>query len=247
VNVRVALTLPSFVDDPAIPIAIARAADDAGLDGVFVYDHVWRGDPPSRRPAIECVALLGAVAAATTRVAVGTLVARATLRPAATLAHAFATVQRISRGRCIAGIGSGDSQSRAENEALGLSFGTMTDRIDALHAAVRATRHAAVPVWVGGRVAQIREIVAIADGWNDWGSDPGRFAREAALVREVAPAATLTWGGLARPCEEGAGPLADRLWPYAERGASWLIVGPVDASNVANVEVLAAVRSLVAQ
>ena len=48
---------------------------------MFVYDHLWRGDPPNRRPALECFALLGAVAAETTRIGVGTLVARATLRP----------------------------------------------------------------------------------------------------------------------------------------------------------------------
>ncbi len=240
---KLGVTLPSFVGDPEVPLAIARAADAAGLDGVFVYDHMWRGDPPNRRPAIECFALLGAVAAETTRCAVGTLVARATLRPAATLANAFVTAHRISRGRLIAGIGSGDSHSRAENEAFGLPFGTMADRVDALHAAVRAARHRGFPVWVGGHAAQVREVVAIADGWNDWGSEPARFEKEVALVHEVAPEATITWGGLARPSEEGARPLADRLRPYAEVGASWIIVGPVDASNVANVAVLAEVRA----
>ena len=65
VSVRVGLTLPSFVEDPEIPIAVARAAEAAGLDAVFVFDHLWRGDPPNRRPALECFALLGAVAAET--------------------------------------------------------------------------------------------------------------------------------------------------------------------------------------
>ena len=68
VSVRVGLTLPSFVEDPEIPIAVARAAEAAGLDAVFVFDHLWRGDPPKRRPALECFALLGAVAAETTRI-----------------------------------------------------------------------------------------------------------------------------------------------------------------------------------
>src|SRR3954467_6637254 len=95
-SVRVGLTLPSFVEDPEIPIAVARAAEAAGLDGVFVYDHLWRGDPPNRRPALECFALLGAVAAETHTIRVGTLVARATLRPAATLANSFATAGRIA-------------------------------------------------------------------------------------------------------------------------------------------------------
>ena len=140
-SVHVGLTLPSFVEDPEIPIRVARAAEDAGLDAVFVFDHLWRGDPPDRRPALECFALLGAVAAETTRIRVGTLVARATLRPAATLANAFLTAQRVSNGRLIAAIGSGDSHSRAENEAFGLEFGTMEDRIHALHEAVRIRYH----------------------------------------------------------------------------------------------------------
>ena len=96
--VRVGLTLPSFVEDPDIPIAVAHAAEEAGLDAVFVFDHLWRGDPPNRRPALECFSLLGAVAAETTRIQVGTLVARATLRPSATLANCLRTAQRVSDG-----------------------------------------------------------------------------------------------------------------------------------------------------
>src|ERR1700759_3631525 len=148
--VNIGLALPSFVEDAEIPITVARAAEAAGLDGVFVYDHLWRGDPPNRRPALECFALLGAVAAETERVQIGTLVARASLRPAATLANSFDTAQRVSSGRLIAGIGAGDSQSRPENEAFGLRFGTLVDRVSALHDAVRATAGHGFPVWVGG-------------------------------------------------------------------------------------------------
>ena len=242
-TIRVGVTLPSFVDDPEIPIAVAQAAEEAGLDAVFVYDHLWRGDPPNRRPALECFALLGAVAAETRRIRVGTLVARATLRPPATLANGFATAHRIAgEDRLIAVIGAGDSQSRAENEAFGLGFGSLVDRVNALHDAVRAAAGNDFPVWVGGRAMQVREIVAIADGWNSWGSEPEKFAQESASVLEVAPDATLTWGGLARPREEGAGTLAERLAPYAAAGASWIIVGPVDSSDPGNAPVLGEVR-----
>ena len=242
-TVRIGQTLPSFVDDPEIPISVARAAEAAELDGVFVYDHLWRGDPPNRRPALECFALLGAVAAETQRVHVGTLVARATLRPPATLANSLATAQRVSGGRLIAAIGAGDSQSRAEGEAFGLAFGSMVDRVNALHDAVRAAAEGDFPVWVGGRAAQVREIVAIADGWNSWDSQPERFAEQGAVVREISPHATLTWGGLARPCEEGAAALTDRLRPYVDAGAAWIILGPVDASDPANAAVLGEVRA----
>jgi alkanesulfonate monooxygenase SsuD/methylene tetrahydromethanopterin reductase-like flavin-dependent oxidoreductase (luciferase family) len=243
VTVRIGLTLPSFVEDPEIPIAVAHAAEAAALDGVFVYDHMWRGDPPNRRPALECFALLGAIAAETERMNVGTLVARATLRPPATLANGFATADRVSGGRVIAAIGAGDSESRAENEAFGLEFGSMVDRVSALHDAVRAAAGKGFPVWVGGRAAQVRQIVAIADGWNSWGADPERFATEASLVRDVSPDAALTWSGLARPLEEGAAALAERLQPYVDAGASWLIVGPVDSSNADNAAVIGDVRA----
>jgi alkanesulfonate monooxygenase SsuD/methylene tetrahydromethanopterin reductase-like flavin-dependent oxidoreductase (luciferase family) len=243
-TVRVGLTLPSFVEDPEIPIAVAHAAEAAELDGVFVYDHLWRGDPPNRRPALECFALLGAVAAETARVHVGTLVARATLRPPATLANAFATAHRVSDGRLIAAIGSGDSQSRAENEAFGLDFGSMVDRVNALHDAVRASSGLGFPVWVGGLAAQVRETVAVADGWNSWDIGVDRFTEQCALVREVAPDAALTWGGLARPHEEGARALAGRVRPYVDAGATWIVVAPVDASDPSNAQVVAEVRSL---
>jgi len=239
----VGLTLPSFVDDPEIPIRVARSADEAGLDAVFVFDHLWRGERPNERPALECFTLLGAIAAETQRIAVGTLVARASLRPAATLANAFVTAQRVSGGRLIAGVGAGDSVSRPENEAYGLDFGTMADRISALHDAVRASSGNGFPEWVGGRAAQVREIVAVADGWNSWGAEPDAFATEVALVREVAPRATITWGGLARPTKEGAVSLADRLRPYLDVGAEMLIIGPVDSSNAANAEAVADARA----
>jgi alkanesulfonate monooxygenase SsuD/methylene tetrahydromethanopterin reductase-like flavin-dependent oxidoreductase (luciferase family) len=264
VSARVGLTLPSFVDDPEIPIRVAKAAEAAGLDGVFVFDHLWRGDPPNRRPALECFALLGAVAAETTRIRVGTLVARATLRPPATLANCFTAVQRVSGGRLIAAIGSGDSHSRAENEAFGLEFGTMEDRVMALHDAVRAARHRDYPVWVGGRAAQVREVVALADGWNGWGGTPDQLSAEIQLVREIAPQATITWGGLILTGDDDAaarakaqprtlpddvlvgGParLAGQLANFVDRGAEWIILGPIDASSVHNAAHLGEVREL---
>jgi alkanesulfonate monooxygenase SsuD/methylene tetrahydromethanopterin reductase-like flavin-dependent oxidoreductase (luciferase family) len=256
--VKLGLALPSFVDDPEIPIAVARRADAAGLDGVFVYDHLWRDRPPPRRGALECVTLLGAVAAETTRIHIGTLVARATLRPPAVLAAAFDTAQRISRGRVIAAIGSGDSESRAENEAFGLPFGHIDTRVQALIGAVEATRGRGYPVWVGGNTRYVREVVALADGWNTWGCSPERFLERSEFVRAVAPKAAMTWGGLALLGRDDAhaaakaerrelpdnvvagGPerVAARLRAYAALGAEWVILGPLDASDPENAAIL---------
>jgi alkanesulfonate monooxygenase SsuD/methylene tetrahydromethanopterin reductase-like flavin-dependent oxidoreductase (luciferase family) len=263
VPLQLGLALPSFVDDPSIPIAVAKRADEVGIDGVFVYDHLWRDVPPPRRGALECFTLLGAVAAETERVRVGALVARATLRPPAVLAHGFDTVQRVSGGRLVAGIGAGDSQTRDENEAFGLPFGTLVTRVEALLAAVDASRGRGYPVWVAGHIAAVREIVARADAWNTWGGTPERFAADAALVREVAPHAMTTWGGLAllgRDDDNAAekqrgrslsadvvagGPerVARRLRAFAAHGAEWAIVAPIDASDPANAEHLAEVAA----
>jgi alkanesulfonate monooxygenase SsuD/methylene tetrahydromethanopterin reductase-like flavin-dependent oxidoreductase (luciferase family) len=243
---KIGVTLPSFAEDPEPAIEVARAAEAAGVDGVFVYDHIFRDGPSGRRPALECFALLGAIAAETSTIAIGTLVARATLRPPAVLAHSFATVQRVSGGRVIAGIGAGDRLSRAENESYGLEFGTRPDRVEALHDAARALRDGGYPVWIGGKVAQVRELVALADGWNRWGGSVDEFAREERLVREVAPDAVVSWGGLVsyrtdvdRPDVIAGKPehVAERLRRYVDAGAAWVVVGPIDASNPENASV----------
>ena len=196
-SVRVGLTLPSFVEDPEIPIAVARAAEAAGLDAVFVFDHLWRGDPPNRRPALECFALLGAVAAETdahpgrharrARDAAPAGDARQLLPDRAARERRSADRRRSARATRRAGPRtrrSGSSSAR---------WSTASPRCTT-RCAPRAGGD--YPVWVGGRAAQVREIVAIADGWNGWGGTPERFAADAELVREVAPDATLTWGGL---------------------------------------------------
>lgn len=253
-TVRVGVTLPSFRDDPDTAIAVARAADKVGLDGVFLFDHIFRSGRTGDRPALELGAMLGAVAAETARVTIGSLVARATLRPPVVLAHVFASARRIAGERVIAGIGAGDSESREENESFGLSFGTLDERLAALEAAVLAVRAEGVPVWVGGAHRRLVPIVALADGWNRWGVDAQRFGTEAARVRAMAPDAVLTWGGLvvlstddatarAKADRLGASPgtivggpatVAASLAPYVDAGASWLVLGPVDSSDPHN-------------
>jgi alkanesulfonate monooxygenase SsuD/methylene tetrahydromethanopterin reductase-like flavin-dependent oxidoreductase (luciferase family) len=162
------------------------------------------------------------------------------LRPPAVLAHSFATVQRVSGGRVIAGVGAGDSLSREENESFGLDFGTLPDRIGALHESVRALQGGGYPVWIGGRVAQVRELVALVDGWNRWGGSVEEFEREERLVRELAPDAVVSWGGLVsfrtdvdRPDVLSGPPeqVAAQARRYADAGAAWVVLGPLDASN----------------
>jgi alkanesulfonate monooxygenase SsuD/methylene tetrahydromethanopterin reductase-like flavin-dependent oxidoreductase (luciferase family) len=140
----------------------------------------------------------------------------------------------------------------------------MVDRVNALHDSVRAAEGGDYPVWVGGHAPQVREIVPLADGWNRWGGTADRFAREVELVHEVAPAATITWGGLVltgaddavaetkaetRPVAEdtligGPARIAEQLDAFVERGAEWVVLGPVDPRNPDNAAALGEVRRL---
>lgn len=264
---RIGLTLPSFRDDPEIPLAVAVAAEQSGLDAVFAFDHLFRiGLDGQRRPALECTVLLGAVAVATSRIGLASLVARATLRPPATLAAAFDTLHRISSGRVIAAIGAGDAQSRVENESFGLDFGTEPERLEQLAASVRATAGRGYPVWVGGRAAKVGSVSAEhADGWNRWGGSADRLGSDAGAVRELVaqrgrdPARfTVSWGGLVvvggsdaeaeskrdrlqpGPDVLVGGPevVADAFRAYGDAGADWVIAGPVDSSDPENAAVL---------
>jgi alkanesulfonate monooxygenase SsuD/methylene tetrahydromethanopterin reductase-like flavin-dependent oxidoreductase (luciferase family) len=260
--VKLGLSLPNFRDDPEPMLAVARAAEAAGLDGVFGFDHLFRRSPAGKlRPALEGLTMLGAVAAETSRIALGPLVARATLRPAATLATALETLHRVSRGRLVATIGSGDEESREENESFGLGFGDVDDRLRALAAAVDRSRGHGFPVWVGGTIGAIRDLAARrADGWNRWGGSVERFAQQTAHVREVAGTRpfTVSWGGLIVLGESesaadkkrtqltpGPGVLvggpervAEALQAYGDAGAEWVIVGPIDSSAPDNAALL---------
>jgi alkanesulfonate monooxygenase SsuD/methylene tetrahydromethanopterin reductase-like flavin-dependent oxidoreductase (luciferase family) len=260
--VKLGLTLPSFITNPADAVAVAVAAEAAGVDGVFVYDHLFRAASDGRhRPALECVSLLGAVSVATERIVVGTLVARASLRPSASLVAALDTVARLAPGRVVAGLGAGDSRSHAENTTFGLPFGTMGDRVERLEVTVTAARDRGFPVWVGGTSAAVRDVSArAADGWNQWGGTAGRFQSRTETVRAVAPRQPFfcSWGGLVVLAGDDSaadtkgqrlgvdrdvisgGPdrVAAALEPYVSGGADWLILGPVDSSDPANAAVI---------
>jgi alkanesulfonate monooxygenase SsuD/methylene tetrahydromethanopterin reductase-like flavin-dependent oxidoreductase (luciferase family) len=263
VPVKVGITLPSFRDEVGPSLEIAAVAEASGLDGVFAYDHLFRRDAAGyRRPALELFALMGAVAGATTRIAVGSLVARATLRPYATLANGFDSLARIlGPDRLLVGIGAGDGESREENEAFGLDYGTVAERVAALRDAVDEVRDRGYPVWVGGSDPAVREVAAAhADGWNRWGGGLERFREQGANLQMAAARRpfTLTWGGLvvldadddaaaAKAQRLGAGDhvlvggpelIAAALRAYVEAGAEWLMIGPVDSSDPANARIL---------
>ena len=225
------------------------------------------GSDGLQRPALECFALLAAVARHTRRVAIGSLVVRTSLRPAAVVVAAVRTLEQQAPGRLIIGLGAGDHESRPEHEQFGIPFPPLVRRIELLRA-TRDTLAAGapdVPVWIGGRHHLVRSSVdRSCAAWNLWGARVIDFASEGRDVRSRAPGAELTWGGLvvlgstdeiARAHAEtlGAPPaaitgapatVARELQPYVDAGATTVVLGPVDSSNLANVALAAEVRAL---
>ena len=128
-------------------IAQAREAESAGFDSVFVMDHFYQlpmlGSPD--QPMLEAYTALGALATATERVQLGTLVTGNTYRNPTLLAKVITTLDVVSAGRAILGIGTGWFE--LEHDELGYEFGTFTDRFNRLGEALQII----LPMLKGGR------------------------------------------------------------------------------------------------
>lgn len=99
----------------------ARLAEEAGLDGIWVYDHL-AGSVHRAPHVLECWTVLTAVAATVPRLAVGSLVLNVANRPAGTLGVMAATLQQVSGGRLLLGVGAGggpDTPYATEQRAFG--------------------------------------------------------------------------------------------------------------------------------
>lgn len=230
---KVGITLPQFREDAEAAIEAAVLAEGAGLDGVFVFDHLWPIGRPDR-PALHGPTLLGALAAETSKMAVGTLVARVGLVPDALLVHQLATVQRIAGSRLIAGLGIGDRLSRPENDAYRVPLRPASERRAAMAGVCRQLRALGVTVWVGGKAPATRAIGRTEAGVvNLWQACPEEVAGEVALgVGEV------TWGGQVDLSQESGTDLAAFLSSLAGAGATWAVLAPVGTPWPAAVEAI---------
>jgi alkanesulfonate monooxygenase SsuD/methylene tetrahydromethanopterin reductase-like flavin-dependent oxidoreductase (luciferase family) len=210
--VRVGVTLPTFRDDAAA-IAAAQRAEELGLDGVFVFDHLWPMGAPAR-PALSAFPVLGAVAASTDRVCFGPLVARIGLVPDEILVAELLSLQFMAPGRLIAGLGTGDSKSAAENLAFGIPFDPPDERRVALRECARRMLDAGVPVWVGGGSPSTDELaVELGCAVNLW---EGQLGAVAGMV----PRCEVTWGG---PVAGEVPEIAQWLEEVAGAGATWAV------------------------
>jgi F420-dependent oxidoreductase-like protein len=143
VTIKLGLQIPNFSYGTGVaelfPTVIAQAqeAEAAGYDSVFVMDHFYQlpglGSPD--QPMLEAYTALGGLATATERVQLGTLVTGNTYRNPTLLAKAITTLDVISQGRSILGIGTGWFE--LEHQQLGYDFGTFTDRFNKLDEALQ--------------------------------------------------------------------------------------------------------------
>jgi alkanesulfonate monooxygenase SsuD/methylene tetrahydromethanopterin reductase-like flavin-dependent oxidoreductase (luciferase family) len=223
-QVMVGVSLPQFTDDPHKLTDGVRRAEAAGLDSIWVFDHLWPFGGPHERPIFECWTALAWVAAITNSIRIGSLVTRSSLRHPALLAKMAATVGEIAPGRMTVGIGSGDELTKAENQAFGIPYYPGEERLDQLVSTIKVLRRylndatvshhdafAAIDglpasprsqppptIWVGGRSEQLLEVAGTeADGWNGWGGTPEVFAADSQLVLDYAKdrPMELSWGG----------------------------------------------------
>ena len=142
-TIKLGLQIPNFSYGTGVPelfpsvIAQAQEAEAAGFDTVLVMDHFYQlpeiGGPSE--PMLEAYTALGALATATEHIQLGTLVTGNTYRNPALLAKTVTTLDVVSGGRAILGIGAGWFE--LEHNQLGFEFGTFTDRFNRLEEAMQ--------------------------------------------------------------------------------------------------------------
>lgn len=168
-TIQLGLQIPNFsygtpVADlfPTV-IAQAREAQQSGFDSVFVMDHFYQlpmlGSPD--QPMLEAYTALGALATATEDVLLGTLVTGNTYRNPTLLAKIITTLDVISGGRAVLGIGTGWFE--LEHEQLGFEFGTFTERFAKLDEALQIL----LPMIVGEKVSVAGKYYRTVDAFAE--------------------------------------------------------------------------------
>ena len=124
---------------------VTMAAEDSGLDTVWVPDHLLQADPHSTAGSAmpEAYTTLGFLAGRTSRIGLGTMVSAVTFRPPALLIKAVTTLDVVSGGRARFGIGAGHHGGEAR--AMGLPFPPAAERFERLEETIRL----AFQMWAG--------------------------------------------------------------------------------------------------
>ncbi|WP_394619247.1 LLM class flavin-dependent oxidoreductase [Lentzea sp. JNUCC 0626] len=245
---RYAIYVPSFgesLGDPSVLVSLGVAAEEAGWDGFFLWDHVVVPDEPL---VADVWVTLGAVAARTTSIRMGPMVTSLGRRRPWKVALEASTLQRLSGGRLVLGVGAGVPQDFEP-------FGERTSRARALSEGVELVRallsgaeveHRGevfevsgvrfapvdVPIWVGGNWPRETPFRAAE---HASGVVPATFGPEGLAVLSPADAARLKadfvssggpaegdvtiWGGADLPAEVAEYEAAGVTWMLTDGGA----------------------------
>ena len=207
------LAVPCFADDPADLVQLGIGAERAGLDGYFLWDHLVHSDSGEGPPIVDPWQVLAVVAARTSRIKLGTMITPVARRRPWKLAKEVTTLDLLSGGRVILGVGLGDPahaefglfgepvdrRVRAEllDEGLDVLAGLWTGQpfsYEGKHFTVGPVRFSPspvqrprVPIWVGG-VLPSGGLLARAARWDGFVPiHPGRPG-DRATVGEIAAA-----------------------------------------------------------
>ena len=188
---------------------VARRAEEVG------YDSLWAGDHVSfENPILDVTVALATFAAVTSRITIGAGIVVLPLRPPALVAKEFASLDYVSGGRVVLGVGVG-GESPQDFEAVGVPIHERGERADEAMLALRElfahspasfegrfTRFAGVsieprparpggpPLWVGGRSpAALRRAGRLGDGWLPVWISPERYAAGWSEIRRHAESA----------------------------------------------------------
>lgn len=219
----------------------ALAAEDAGFDGVWTWDHLRDPDGGADSSVPEAWTALAGLAEATSRIALGPLVLNVGLRPPGLLANMAATLQQVSGGRLLLGLGAGGSRATpyvVEQEAIGLPVEPDAVRAARVAEACQVLRrlwagdyadftgehyrlrrpqgflraNPAPPIVVGGFGPR---MAGIAGRWAEGFNTPARHPQLAELIRAAREAHR----------ESGRDPAAFLVTVFAGLADAWLSAG----------------------
>ncbi|MEU6830125.1 LLM class F420-dependent oxidoreductase [Nocardia beijingensis] len=168
-TIRLGYQMPNFSYGKSVRelfptvIAQAREAEAAGFDTAFVMDHFYQlpGIGTPDEPMLEAYTALGGLATATQRIQLSALVTGNTYRNPAMLAKTVTTLDVVSGGRAVLGIGAGWFE--LEHRSLGYEFGTFTDRFERLDEAL----HIIQPMLRGERPTFEGKWYRVEDAMNE--------------------------------------------------------------------------------
>jgi probable F420-dependent oxidoreductase len=266
--VRFGFTLPNNfgVPDPHHVVALAGEAEAAGLDSVWVNHHVlnigYVAERLGQRPYHDALTMLTWAAASTERVRLGTSVLVLPYLHPMVLAKQLATLDQLSGGRLIAGVGVGSLPE--ENAALGVEWerrGTYADEsiavlrelwtaseasfegeffsFSAVVASPKPLQQPHPPILVGGnRAPALRRVARLGDGWHPLGVSPEGYAKRLLVIDDELTAAGRHRSELTMSLRIDADRLdAEAVAAYAAAGVEEIVVSvpsaDIDAQRTA--------------